>query len=490
MKLSSEIAVTEPPRVSPARKPASHPALHPSLQPHQVRSSASKASALEENPKKEVSPTAKWPPPKRRAPEAAKRTITARRRSASLSNSLPTVKIQGMDSITPAIPTQNRFGILAKCKINTEKTNPSSRDTLTKDAPQKPNTIDPPTTKPPPIYIHGELDYHIFLDAIKDRYDSRYQVKFTSNKLKINFYNIPDFNDFKELCRAENIQYHTYSIQTERPITVALKGLIKLPAKIITNNLKSQGLNPLNCVELPTSTRYPIYRVTFAPGTTIAKINHTRFIENVKVYWEKFETRRPIVQCYRCQAHGHTSANCNKTPACVKCAGPHDTRTCTKTQETTPTCVNCKGPHPANYTKCPALLSFLTKRNQHKIQQKSTAPRQPPPHPPTPTQLAYPALSKVSAKPHPPLQANSLHTESPCFQNTYANMVARKPSPPTTPLPPQTNSITNLEDIKISGLELFMRIIDLIRKHYINCTNNLDRVMATARIVAELDAGN
>ena len=45
-----------------------------------------------------------------------------------------------------------------------------------------------------------------------------------------------------------------------------------------------------------------------------------RYIESIKIYWEKFESRRPTVQCYRCQAHGHTSTNCNKTKKCVKCA--------------------------------------------------------------------------------------------------------------------------------------------------------------------------
>ena len=33
------------------------------------------------------------------------------------------------------------------------------------------------------------------------------------------------------------------------------------------------------------------------------------------------------------QAHGHTSANCNKKVVCVKCAELHDSRNCSKTPE-------------------------------------------------------------------------------------------------------------------------------------------------------------
>ena len=145
--------------------------------------------------------------------------------------------------------------------------------------------------------------------------------------------------------------------------TVVLKGLIKLPGKTITNNLRTQKLTPLNCAEILTHTRYPIYRVTFAPGTSLVRINQVRFIENIKIYWEKYESNRPTIQCYRCQAHGHTSVNWNKTAKCVKCAGTHDTRNCTKTPETPSTCTNCGGNHPANFSKCLALLAFLAKRN-------------------------------------------------------------------------------------------------------------------------------
>ena len=116
------------------------------------------------------------------------------------------------------------------------------------------------------------------------------------------FQNLLDFKEFKEICRNDNIQFHTYAIPTEKVLTVVLKGPIKLPEKIIINNLKTQGLTPINCTEMPTHTRYHIYRITFASGTTLARINHVRFIENLKIYWEKYESNKPTIQCYRCQA--------------------------------------------------------------------------------------------------------------------------------------------------------------------------------------------
>ncbi|CAD1472697.1 unnamed protein product, partial [Heterotrigona itama] len=118
-----------------------------------------------------------------------------------------------------------------------------------------------------------------------------------------------------------------------------------------------------NTYSIPTHTKYPINRVTFAPETTLAKVNQVRFIGNLKVYWEKLESKKPTIQCYRCQAHGHSSINCNKKAMCVKCAGPYGSKKCTKPLEIPPMCTNCKGSHPANYSKCPAFLAFLAKRD-------------------------------------------------------------------------------------------------------------------------------
>ena len=89
-----------------------------------------------------------------------------------------------------------------------------------------------------------------------------------------------------------------------------------------------------------------ICSATFALGITLAKINQVSFIENLKIYWERFESKQVLsIQCY------------------------HSTREsqCTNAQDVS-TCTNCKDSHPVNYSKCPALLAFLAKKNAYKIE--------------------------------------------------------------------------------------------------------------------------
>ena len=152
-------------------------------------------------------------------------------------------------------------------------------------------TIKSRINKPPPIYIHSNIK---LLDTLKDKYKNAFQIKFTFSKLKIMFENINYFSDFKSICKQKNTP-------RKKTTTVVFKSLIKLPESRISNSIKNQGLNPIACTEIPTLTKYPIYRITFAPGTSIAQINYIRCIKHIKIYWEKFESHKPTIQCFRCQ---------------------------------------------------------------------------------------------------------------------------------------------------------------------------------------------
>ena len=175
------------------------------------------------------------------------------------------------------------------------------------------------------------------------------------------FTNIKNFTKFKAICVKGNVEFHTYMITSKK----ILKRFDATPAH--QNKRKHQmSLNLIHCVEILTRTKYPIYRVTFAFGTILAQINHVRFIENIKIYWEKYESHKPTIQCFRCQAHGHTSSSCNKKLVCVKCPWQHDTRFCSKILEIPQTCANCKGAYPPNYSQCSALLAFLAKKTASK----------------------------------------------------------------------------------------------------------------------------
>jgi hypothetical protein len=81
------------------------------------------------------------------------------------------------------------------------------------------------------------------------------------------------------------------------------------------------------------------------------KIFEIETIQGARVKIENVRSKL-IPQCRHCQGYGHTQKYYNLQPKCVKCAGDHDTKQCTKGDLRTPKCANCLKNHPANYRGC------------------------------------------------------------------------------------------------------------------------------------------
>ena len=88
------------------------------------------------------------------------------------------------------------------------------------------------------------------------------------------FTNIKNFTEFKAICVKGNVEFHTYMITSEKILTVVPKDLIRFLMARISENIRCQGLNLMHYVKILTHTKYAIYRVTFAPRTTLTQINH------------------------------------------------------------------------------------------------------------------------------------------------------------------------------------------------------------------------
>ncbi|CAD1480116.1 unnamed protein product, partial [Heterotrigona itama] len=136
---------------------------------------------------------------------------------------------------TKRISTKNIFGIFAECLIQNAE---CLRQTRLRTKTQKHKHAQAISLTNPrsnhPIYIHDNVNYPKLLEALKIKYNNRFHAKYTSEKLK-------------NYVVKKNIQFHTCMVSNGKFLTVVLKGLIKLSEKTIISNIKSQGLNPLNC---------------------------------------------------------------------------------------------------------------------------------------------------------------------------------------------------------------------------------------------------
>ncbi|KAK2578999.1 hypothetical protein KPH14_012661 [Odynerus spinipes] len=117
--------------------------------------------------------------------------------------------------------------------------------------------------------------------------------------------------------------------------------------------------------------------VTFSAEIQIAQLKQkAQYLGYTKISWENYINKKRITQCHRCQEWGHATANCYAEPICLKCAGKHWTRDCTKTKDTPAKCVNCEGGHPANATICQVYqrrLKMLTTKNTPTARTRQTS---------------------------------------------------------------------------------------------------------------------
>lgn len=85
--------------------------------------------------------------------------------------------------------------------------------------------------------------------------------------------------------------------------------------------------------------------VTDLPLTLDYLNKKVRRVLYIRFIWELRKSAKQIIQCHNC----HSTTNSGRPPRCLKCAGDHSTRSCTKIRDTAITCV---GRIPANYSKC------------------------------------------------------------------------------------------------------------------------------------------
>lgn len=190
------------------------------------------------------------------------------------------------------------------------------------------------------------------------------------------------------------LKYHTYSRREQVDKKFVIKGLPPLEITDMIQDLKEQGVTPKKLIRMKardsTQSESATYYMSIPYDTETEKVVAIKDICGILVRWEKYKNPKQVTQCYNCQSYGHGTINCHYESKCVKCAGNHQTKDCTKKPEGKPKCVNCSGEHPANYSKCSTYLKHLEKIELKRLQRTMT-----PKHlqrPPVNNQQNYPTL--------------------------------------------------------------------------------------------------
>ncbi|KAL0901052.1 hypothetical protein ABMA27_006377 [Loxostege sticticalis] len=216
-----------------------------------------------------------------------------------------------------------------------------------------------------------------------------------------------------DLTRKDSsVQWHCYSPTHERPTKVAVLGLPSItPVADIKTALEDLGFTVEHVRHIPPRRdragcvhHVVLSRLTEEEQSRLYAIDELLYMPGVKVV--AWRGRQGPSQCHRCQAFGHSSANCHRVPKCVRCSGEHVVADCPRPREATPTCANCGGAHAASDRRCVHFRKEARKRGiaipppVPKSVPKSATVRPPPQAPVPPTvEMPEPTPGQTLAPP-------------------------------------------------------------------------------------------
>lgn len=249
----------------------------------------------------------------------------------------------------PTTPTNNRFTPLEP-KESEE----------TRNEEEKP-------TKPPPIVIKGTIkNFPSFEKSLKEEVGEDFTIKFGRNVTFLNINDSKKKEKFQELLEQKQVEFHTYTPRNEKTHAFVCRGLDHEPdPQDILRELTLKKV-PVKQVYRLNGTTYPLYMVVTNSEITLGHLKQQiKFLNKIKVSWERKINKRVLTQCHRCQRWCHATSNCRAIPKCLKCADNHWTKDC-PAENPRIKCANCSGEHLANYVECPAYLSKLEHLNRNK----------------------------------------------------------------------------------------------------------------------------
>jgi hypothetical protein len=301
--------------------------------------------------------------------------------------------------------------------------------------------------KPPPMIVEAVNSYSNLINMIlmhvkKDNFTTKtINNKNKSIDVKIFLSEPEDYRKLNKVFKTQDVRYHTYQLKSEKAYRVVLRNLHPTtPTEIIKEDLEAKNFrvrNIVNALHPATKAPLPLFFVDLEPAQHNKEIFKVEVVAHTRIRVEEPRKRRDIVQCYRCQAFGHTRSYCNRAARCVKCGEPHLTETCNLKGENIK-CVHCQGNHPASYRGCTVHRELEArigrKVNPQRSYSAATAPTQ--------AALAQ-AAPQFNPRDFPSLQETTGQPQHATFEPTPTPR-PRSVNMPTYIPPPSSNDITSI----------------------------------------------
>ena len=269
-------------------------------------------------------------------------------------------KVKDVESLTKPIETSNSYEVLGE----TTQAGPSGA------AAQGAKTGREKTRKEkrmPPIVSRLKKVETTMVNAIKNQTSRLIYFEYNMNDLKIRTANNADHKSVITFLKAKGIEFYTHDPNPSQQVKFILRGLPpSTDGEEIVTELREKGVEVTHVRQKRNVVEDDMRVVKLLPMWIVAFPKIEENIENFKsvtgimnflIRIQGYKASERVLKCFRCQNFGHKAEFCFIKERCVKCAGNHNTRECTKDLEPA-RCANCAGQHSANYQGCPEAIKF------------------------------------------------------------------------------------------------------------------------------------
>lgn len=215
-----------------------------------------------------------------------------------------------------------------------------------------------PIAKPPPIFVDKVEHLEPLVTLLKNSTPNQFEVKsLRNNQVKVIPFSVESYKIIVDVLEKSNAEYHTYKLKTERGFKVILKNMHhSVDTNEVIAQLADKGhdvINIWNIKHWKTKQPLPIFEIELKPNPNNKEIYSIQHLMDSRINFEPPRPKKDIPQCINCQQYGHTKAYCKRRPKCIKCAGDHESRLCSRQNWADEVkCALCNGNHPANYKGC------------------------------------------------------------------------------------------------------------------------------------------
>ncbi|XP_039761849.1 kinesin-like protein KIF26A [Pararge aegeria] len=249
-----------------------------------------------------------------------------------------------------------------------------------------------------------------------------------------------------QLEGASGITWFCYSLPAERSLKVAIRGLpADTDPALVEQELRELGYMPEHVRAIPARRGRPGCLMYAQPQRTsdlttgIYEVRELLCMPGVII--EAWRGRKGPAQCHRCQQFPHSSHNCHRPIACVRCGGSHPARDCPRPLEEPPTCANCGEAHTANNAACAVFRKEARNRRAGTTARTITAARA---TTAATLQGEADAPGSLTAAANQPGQQQGRKRRR---KRGGKRAKARKPSAPPTTTPPTTTSSATVQPL-------------------------------------------